>query len=71
LDILPPGLGRVLDFTPFPYQLYFPVSIYMGRTAGAGLAKGLGIQLAWVVATYLLARFAWNRGIKKYAAAGG
>jgi ABC-2 type transport system permease protein len=43
----------------------------MGKTTGADLARGLVIQLAWVVATYLLARFAWNRGIRKYAAVGG
>jgi ABC-2 type transport system permease protein len=71
LDILPPSLARVLDFTPFPYQLFFPVSIYMGKTSGVELARGLAIQFAWVIAAYALARFAWNRGIKKYAAAGG
>ena len=32
LDILPRGLEQALYFTPFPYQLYFPVSIYMGKT---------------------------------------
>jgi ABC-2 type transport system permease protein len=71
LDILPPFLERALYFTPFPYQLYFPVSIYMGKTTGADLAGGLAIQAGWVIAMYLLARFAWNRGIRKYAAAGG
>jgi ABC-2 type transport system permease protein len=71
LDILPPAIERVLYFTPFPYQLYFPVSIYMGKTSGMELARGLGIQCAWVIASYLLARFAWHRGIKKYGAAGG
>lgn len=71
LDILPPAIERVLYFTPFPYQLYFPVSIYMGKTGGTALAQGLGVQLFWVAAAYGLARFAWNRGIRKYAAAGG
>jgi len=71
LDILPPEISRALAFTPFPYQLYFPVSIYMGKVTGAALAQGLLIQLGWVVLAYYLARFAWNRGIKKYAAAGG
>jgi ABC-2 type transport system permease protein len=71
LDILPPVMERVLYFTPFPYQLYFPVSIYMGKSSGAALAQGLAVQLFWVIATYLLARFAWNRGIRKYAAVGG
>ena len=71
LDILPHGLERALYFTPFPYQLYFPVGIYMGKVTGAELGRGLLIQLAWVVAAYACARFAWNRGIKKYAAVGG
>jgi ABC-2 type transport system permease protein len=71
LDILPPALERVLYFTPFPYQLAFPVGIYMGKTTGAELARGLAVQLFWVIAAYALARFAWGRGIKRYAAAGG
>ena len=71
LNILPPALERVLYFTPFPYQLYFPVSVYLGKVTGRELAQGLAVQLFWVVAMYFCARFAWNRGIKKYAAAGG
>jgi ABC-2 type transport system permease protein len=71
LDILPAGLAKALTFTPFPYQLYFPVSVYMGRATGAELARGLAIQGCWVVVTYALARFAWARGIKKYSAVGG
>src|SRR5260370_434171 len=68
LDILPRPLEQALFFTPFPYQLYFPVSIYMGKTKGADLSSGLLIQAAWVVAAYLLARFAWPRGIRKHSA---
>ena len=71
MDILPPALEKALFYTPFPYQMYFPVSIYMGRTTGNELARGLVMQAAWVVAAYFLARFAWNRGIKKYGAVGG
>jgi len=71
LDILPAGLQRVLALTPFPYELYFPVSIYMGKTAGAQLLQGLALQLFWVLAAYALARLAWRRGIRHYTAAGG
>jgi ABC-2 type transport system permease protein len=71
LDILPRGIEQILYFTPFPYQLYFPVSIYMGRVEGADLARGLALQVFWVIAAFLLARFAWARGIRKYSAAGG
>src|SRR5437660_12259091 len=71
LDILPPALARAMFFTPFPYQLYFPVSIYMGKIAGGDIVRGLIVQELWVVAAYGLARFAWARGIKKYSAVGG
>jgi len=71
LDILPPGLAQALAFTPFPYQLFFPVSIYLGQTTGPGLARGLLLQFAWVLAFYGLARWVWSRGIIKYSAVGG
>lgn len=71
LDILPRSLEQVLYLTPFPYQLYFPISVYMGKISGADLWRGMATQLAWVLAMYALARFAWSRGIKKYSAFGG
>ncbi len=71
LDILPSALAQALSYTPFPYQLYFPVSIYLGRITGDELWRGLLIQSFWVVALYGLARFAWHRGIRRYAAVGG
>jgi ABC-2 type transport system permease protein len=71
IDILPPLLVKVLLLTPFPYQLYFPVSIYVGKATGAALYTGLAIQALWVLAGYLLARFVWHRGMRKYSAVGG
>ena len=71
LDVLPAGLQAVLLYTPFPYQLYFPVSIYMGKAQGNALWLGFAMQLAWVFAAYAIARLAWARGLKKYSAVGG
>jgi ABC-2 type transport system permease protein len=71
LDLLPGPVKSVLFMTPFPYQLYLPVSIYMGKTTGADLWRGLAMQLFWVVAAWGWARFMWARGVKKYSAFGG
>ena len=71
LDILPPAVLQALNFTPFPYQLFFPVNIYLGRVSGAALYEGLLAQAGWVLAAYLLARFVWSRGVRKYSAVGG
>ncbi len=71
LDILPPAIKQALFFTPFPYQLYFPVGVYMGKITGTELIRGLVMQTGWVVVAYSLARFAWQRGLRKYSAVGG
>ena len=71
LDILPSALRDLLFLTPFPYQLYFPISVYLGKSGGEDLWRGLAIQFMWVIAAYLFARWMWARGIKKYSAFGG
>jgi ABC-2 type transport system permease protein len=71
LDLLPPPLYHALLFTPFPYQLFLPIAIYMGKISGPNLIFGLLVQLVWVLLTYAFARFMWRRGVKKYSAFGG
>ena len=71
LDVLPAGVKQILFLTPFPYQLYFPIQIYMGKVVGAGLWQGMLIQFLWVLAAYAFARFMWRRGVSKYSAFGG
>ncbi len=71
LDILPHGFAQVLFYTPFPYQLYFPVAIYMGKVTGMALLQGLIVQTAWVLLAYGFAELMWHRGIRKYSAVGG
>jgi ABC-2 type transport system permease protein len=71
LDILPPAITKALYYTPFPYQLFFPINVYLGKATGAALANGLLIQLFWLAMAYFLARFAWSRGIRRYSAVGG
>src|SRR5688572_626326 len=71
IDILPKTVSTILQFTPFPYQLFFPVSVYLGRVTGPELWTGLTVQLSWTVFFCLLGRWVWSRGIRKYTAVGG
>ena len=71
LDLLPQGLAQAVMWTPFPYTMFFPVSVYMGKLGGAALAQGLLLQLFWVGALYALARVLWARGLKTYTVVGG
>jgi ABC-2 type transport system permease protein len=65
------GFYHALMLTPFPYQMYFPVALYMGKISGADLWSGLFAQFIWVLLAYAFARFMWRRGVKKYSAFGG
>jgi ABC-2 type transport system permease protein len=71
LNILPPALEKALHFTPFPYLLFFPVSVYLGQVKGADLAWGLATQAGWAIFFCALSQYVWRRGIKKYSAVGG
>jgi ABC-2 type transport system permease protein len=71
LDILPPALFKALQFTPFPYQLFFPVNVYLGRVTGAALYEGLLIQAGWLLTAFVLAKLVWSRGVRRYSAVGG
>jgi len=71
IDLLPTPLSAALLFTPFPYQTFFPASIYLGRVSGLDLAHGLIVQFCWVLGTGLLARICLKRGLRTYTAFGG
>jgi ABC-2 type transport system permease protein len=70
LDMLPAWLSAIVKWSPFPYEMYFPVQIFMERVGGAKLAQGLAIQAFWVVVMWLLAVGLWRRGIRRYQAVG-
>jgi ABC-2 type transport system permease protein len=71
LDLLPPRILAFLELTPFPYMLYFPVRVYLGRVEGPEMWQGLAIQTLWVAVVFVLANRVWRRGLKHYSAVGG
>jgi len=71
LDILPHWLTQAVMWTPFPYGTFFPVSVYLGKVTGSGLAQGLFLQAFWILALYALSRYVWRRGLRSYTVVGG
>lgn len=71
LDLLPDWLQGFVKWSPFTYELFFPVQVYLERIQGTELVTGLGIQAMWTVLTFLLARTLWKFGVRKYQAVGG
>jgi ABC-2 type transport system permease protein len=71
LDIMPDWLQGFLHWSPFTYELFFPVQVCMERVRGAALVEGLCIQAGWLALSYLAARVLWARGVRRYQAFGG
>jgi ABC-2 type transport system permease protein len=71
LGMMPVPIQNVLRLLPFPYELYFPISIFMGQVNGAALWQGLLIQSSWVLIIAFGANTLWQRGLKRYQAVGG
>ncbi len=71
LDIMPAWLHTFIHWSPFTYEIFFPVQVFLERVRGADLASGLGIQAGWVLGSWMLANFMWSRGVRQYQAVGG
>ncbi|WP_299413301.1 ABC-2 family transporter protein [Acaryochloris sp. IP29b_bin.148] len=68
LDLFPDAVRNVVEWTPFPYLIYFPVSLLVGIPTP--VAKGFAIMLAWCGLGLLINRWLWRRGIKHYSGMG-
>jgi ABC-2 type transport system permease protein len=71
LDMLPGMMKTLVKLTPFPYLAYFPAAIFLGKIHGASLAKGLSVQLFWVLLFIAVSRLAFYYGTKRYSGYGG
>lgn len=70
LDMLPKSIITLLQFTPFPYMIYYPIAILVGR-----IDTGLAIRIVFQAITLLLVSYwlvmkVWRKGLKNYAAVG-
>lgn len=71
IDVMPETFRRILMALPFPYELYFPVAIWMGKVAGPEMWSGLAVQAGWAVALLALSTWLWRRGVRHYGGYGG
>lgn len=70
LDILPSQVRTVLELTPFPYLLYYPIAIFQGKVLGIELLRALLMSGVWSAAMFYLTKFVWSKGLKIYACEG-
>ena len=70
IDILPILIQKVLYVLPFPYLLFFPLQVYLGKIDLMESFQGIVIASSWVVFLWWALNQTWQKGIKHYSAEG-
>lgn len=70
LDILPTGLQTLIYSLPFPYLLFFPLQVYLGKLSTVAIIKGILTAGIWVGILALSLKVVWKKGIRHYEAIG-
>lgn len=70
IDVLPQALQNALNLTPFPYLIFFPLQVYLGRITGLALLKGILVSLFWAAGLWYVMQGIWQKGLKVYQAHG-
>lgn len=70
LDVLPDNILKVLNLTPFPYLIFFPLEVYLGKVSGMKLLGGLAVALLWAVGLWFILQKVWAAGLKRYESHG-
>jgi ABC-2 type transport system permease protein len=68
LKVFPPTLRAIVECTPFPYLIDFPVSILVGLPVDIG--RGFVVMLAWTMIFIGFNRMLWRAGLKRYSGMG-
>lgn len=70
IDILPQTIQQVIYALPFPYLIFFPLQIYLGKLDLATSLKVVAIAGAWVgVLAFSLSKV-WARGLLQFRGEG-
>jgi ABC-2 type transport system permease protein len=70
LDLYPPAIRAAIEWTPFPYTIYYPVQVLNGSVSWAEIGRIALVQSAWVLALAGLRLALWRRGLRRYGAVG-
>lgn len=61
--------GKILQWNPFSFIVFYPLSIYMGDYGDVLLR--LIIFIFWILLLFLITKIVWRMAMKKYQAYGG
>ena len=70
LSFFPQGLQKLFSILPFPYIIYLPMKIYLGKISPDVVIVEFLKEIGWIVALALLNVYIWKKGVRQYMAMG-
>jgi ABC-2 type transport system permease protein len=70
LQLMPPAIQQVANFLPFQFYIYFPIQITLNSLSPEKIIQNYLLGLVWLIIAYLLFRWIWREGLKRYSAVG-
>jgi len=70
LSFFPQILQKVSGLLPFPFLIYLPMRIYLGKIPLGEVPLELGKEVGWIVGFVLLNIVLWKRGVRQYVSMG-
>jgi ABC-2 type transport system permease protein len=67
----PSWFQQVMEWLPFSYISYVPVTIFLGKRQGPELTEALLVQLAWAVGLFIAGRLVWRQSVRNVIVQGG
>jgi ABC-2 type transport system permease protein len=68
LEMFPENVRQFVEWTPFPYFVYFPAALLVGFPVNVG--RGIVTMLSWTLVFAIVNRWLWRRGLKRYSGMG-
>lgn len=70
LDIMPSVFQKLVYLSPFPYLIFFPLQVFIGKLTLWQVVQRILISSLWIVLISFLSDFLWKKGLKRYEALG-
>jgi ABC-2 type transport system permease protein len=70
LSFFPQILQDIFQFLPFPFLIYLPMRIYLGKIPQGEIPLELLKEMAWIAALVLVNVVLWKRGLRQYVSMG-
>jgi ABC-2 type transport system permease protein len=70
LSFFPGMMQKCFMLLPFPYLIYVPMKIYLGKIALDRIPFELSMVAAWIIGLGMMNWVLWKRGVRQYVAMG-